>query len=267
MADDSSAQHAEWTFRLVEQTEFVDDESFQPLTGSGPHQKDKYEKRATAVKLQSPDKLMYLGKDQLGLETEYEQRPLPDGRVVIDGFIFVYDVSAVPRRSLHHQTEFAVNVLQQVCKVAKKPVVLVAAKYDDACVDGVKEIDRLMTRKELRSYSIPVVDCSAVTNINVEAAFSLLGHLIDKCKTKPKILSFKEAERSRREQCESVRSAFINRLKLYIPLEEWPRRRVTWSQLMTRLGMSRDQDFLHFCELFGRGQAQKIYRQYVNELR
>uniref|UniRef100_A0A914VSZ3 Rho GTPase-activating protein FF domain-containing protein n=1 Tax=Plectus sambesii TaxID=2011161 RepID=A0A914VSZ3_9BILA len=266
VADDSSA-HAEWTFRLIEQTEFVDDESFQPLTGSGPHQKESYHKRAAAVKLHSPDKLMYVSKDQLGLETEYEQRPLPDGRVVIDGFIFVYDVSAVPRRSFQQQSDFAVHVLQQVCKVAKKPVVLVAAKYDDACIDGVKEVERLMSRKELRSYSIPVVDCSAVGNINVEAAFSLLGHVIDKCKSKPKILNFKDAERTRREQCDVGRTAFVNRLRMYIPLEEWPRRRVTWSQLMTRLGMSRDPDFIHFCELFGRGQAQKLYRQYVNELR
>lgn len=266
VADDSST-HADWTFRLIEQTEFVDDESFQPLTGSGPHQKEAYYKRATAVKLHSPDKLMYVQKDQLGLETEYEQRALPDGRANIDGFIFVYDVSVVPRRSFQQQTDFAVHVLHQICKVAKKPVVLVAAKYDDASVDGIKELDRLLARKELRGYSIPVVDCSSITNINVDVAFSLLGHIIDKCKSKPKILSFKEAERSRREQCEVARSAFLHRLKMYIPLEDWPRRRVTWSQLMTRLGMSRDPDFIHFCELFGRGQAQKIYRQYVNELR
>ncbi|KRX23988.1 Rho GTPase-activating protein 5 [Trichinella nelsoni] len=55
---------AELAFRIVEQTEFVDDEAFQPLRGSAS-QREPYPKRSTALKLHSPDKLMYICKDQL----------------------------------------------------------------------------------------------------------------------------------------------------------------------------------------------------------
>lgn len=43
-------------FRLIEQTEFVDDETFEPFEGSS----NDYPKRATKIKLDSPDKLMYI---------------------------------------------------------------------------------------------------------------------------------------------------------------------------------------------------------------
>jgi len=39
---------------------------------------------------------MYICKSQLGIEKEFEQKVLPDGRLNIDGFVVVYDVSAVP---------------------------------------------------------------------------------------------------------------------------------------------------------------------------
>ena len=53
---------------------------------------------------------MYICKDQLGIEREYEQKLMPDGRIVVDGFVCVYDVSAVPNRSPERQTEFCAQV-------------------------------------------------------------------------------------------------------------------------------------------------------------
>ena len=41
---------------------------------------------------------MYICKDQLALEGEYEQRVLPDGKFNVDGFLLVFDVSLVPNR-------------------------------------------------------------------------------------------------------------------------------------------------------------------------
>ena len=52
-----------YTFHVVEQTEFIDDVSFQPFkTG----RTEPYIKRCTAIKVQSAEKLMYICKDQLG---------------------------------------------------------------------------------------------------------------------------------------------------------------------------------------------------------
>lgn len=44
--------------RVIEQTEFVDDETFEALAGAG----EDYAKRATRTKLESADKLMYICK-------------------------------------------------------------------------------------------------------------------------------------------------------------------------------------------------------------
>ena len=57
------------TYRVVEQTEFIDDSSFSPLRGSNTH---AYYKRAAVTNLKSAEKVMYICKDQVG---EYEGRP------------------------------------------------------------------------------------------------------------------------------------------------------------------------------------------------
>jgi hypothetical protein len=38
-----------------------------------------------------------------GIEKEYEQKVLPDGRFSVDGFVCVFDVSTVPSRSIEKQ--------------------------------------------------------------------------------------------------------------------------------------------------------------------
>ena len=50
--------------QVAEQTEFVDDASFQTFRGSG--KSEPYVKRCASTKLVSAEKLMYICKDQLG---------------------------------------------------------------------------------------------------------------------------------------------------------------------------------------------------------
>ncbi|VDK77715.1 unnamed protein product [Anisakis simplex] len=50
--------YANANVRLIEQTEFVDDETFEALSGAN----EEYAKRATRLKLESADKLMYICK-------------------------------------------------------------------------------------------------------------------------------------------------------------------------------------------------------------
>jgi hypothetical protein len=38
---------------------------------------------------------MYICKNQLGIEKEFDQRLMPDGKVSVDGFICVFDVRKV----------------------------------------------------------------------------------------------------------------------------------------------------------------------------
>lgn len=46
---------------------------------------------------------MYVCKNQLGIEKEYDQRLMPEGKLSVDGFLCVYDVSLVPGRTWEKQ--------------------------------------------------------------------------------------------------------------------------------------------------------------------
>ena len=77
----------------MEQTEFIDDASFQPFRGSGTS--EPYVKRCTSTKLVSAEKLMYICKDQLGNKAEIKDNTLKyiaksPGILILDfiGYIF-----------------------------------------------------------------------------------------------------------------------------------------------------------------------------------
>jgi 50S ribosomal subunit-associated GTPase HflX len=65
-----------------------------------------------------------------GIEREYEQKLMPDGKFLVDGFLCVFDVSLVPNRVPEKQTEFVAQILMNIIK-SKKPVVIVATKCDE----------------------------------------------------------------------------------------------------------------------------------------
>ena len=68
----------ECRMHVVEQTEFIDDQTFLPHRSTNLQ---PYTKRAAATKLQSAEKLMYICTDQLGLEQDFEQKQMPDGKL------------------------------------------------------------------------------------------------------------------------------------------------------------------------------------------
>ena len=67
----------------------------------------------------------------IGIEKEYEQRVLPDGKLSVDGFLVVFDVSQVPNRSLDRMIDQTAAIMSN-CAKTKKPVVLVTTKNDEA---------------------------------------------------------------------------------------------------------------------------------------
>lgn len=46
---------------------------------------------------------MYICTDQLGIESDFEQKPMPDGKLAIDGFLLCFDVSLVLNRHVDDQ--------------------------------------------------------------------------------------------------------------------------------------------------------------------
>ncbi|XP_053384790.1 rho GTPase-activating protein 190-like isoform X4 [Mercenaria mercenaria] len=247
-----------FTFHVIEQTEFIDDVSFTPFkTG----RTDPYTKRCVQTKVQSAEKLMYICKDQLGMETDstYEQKLMPDGKMNIDGIVCCFDVSKVADRSLEKQVEFCVLLLNNAMKT-KKPVVLVTTKTDSVDADYAREVEKLLTRKEFKS-SIPMVETSAHDNVNVEAAFLLLGHMMmDKSKFRTKAIPFNEASKARKEVMEVAKEAFRNLLRNKITDSK-----INW--VSARKKLEKEPDYQHFVDLFGTDKARVLVRQHTRHLR
>ena len=167
-------------FSVVEQTTFIDDTSFQPFNSG---KTEPYVKRIQNLKLISSEKLQYICKNQLGIEKEYPQHYLPESKFNVDGFICCFDVSVIQGRTLDsaiEQTNLILNCLMKT----KKPIVVASTKNDESNEYYVREIERLLQRKEFRNYNIPLIETSSHENINVDQAFFQLAQMIDKKKIK-----------------------------------------------------------------------------------
>ncbi|XP_066996552.2 rho GTPase-activating protein 190 isoform X2 [Anabrus simplex] len=251
----TSEEGVEFLFQVIEQTEFIDDASFQPFKGS---KMEPYIKRCSATKLTSAEKLMYICKNQLGIEKEYEQKVLPDGKISIDGFLCVFDVSAVPGRTVEKQVEIVTGILNNLVKT-KKPVILVTTKNDDANESYVKEAEKLVGRKEYKG-AILMIETSAHENINVDLAFIILAQLIDRTKGRTKILPFIEAARARKEVLEHATEAYQRLIRSQVTDY-----RAVWSYTSKKL--AQQEEFIHFVELFGLDCSQRVFRRHVKKLK
>ncbi|XP_077288931.1 rho GTPase-activating protein 190 isoform X2 [Arctopsyche grandis] len=244
-------------FQIVEQTEFVDDACFQPFKAGG--KTEPYSKRCASLRLQSAEKLMYVCKNQLGIEKEYEQRLLPDGRLSIDGFICVYDVSHVPGRSWEKQSELVAGILNNIIKT-KKPVILVTTKNDEAAERGVREAERLLgSRREWRA-AIPIIETSSHLGVNIDHAFLLLSQMIDRSKNRIKISSYQEALRVRREQLDTVTEAFQHLIRAHITDH-----RETWVMATRRLGNR--AEWLALIDTLGEDALRRTLSRHARALR
>lgn len=205
---------------------------------------EPYTKRCSNNKLTSAEKLMYICKNQLGkirlvaesnffntislfymfllyfagIEKEYEQKVIPDGKFNVDGFLCLFDVSVVPSRSIEKQTEVVAAILNNIIKT-KKPVILVTTKNDDACESYVKEAEKLVNRKEYKG-AIPMVETSAHENINVDSAFVALAQLIDRSKGRMKVVPFIEAARARKEVLDQATEVFQRLIRAQVQINQ-----------------------------------------------
>jgi len=66
----------------------------------------------------------------VGLENTFEQVHFPSGKVSVDGFICVVDVSRSQPRPMESQLDFVAKILSALSKT-KKPVVVAVSKMDE----------------------------------------------------------------------------------------------------------------------------------------
>ncbi|XP_049537239.1 rho GTPase-activating protein 190 isoform X1 [Anopheles darlingi] len=251
----TSDEGVEYNFSVVEQTEFVDDATFQPFKVG---KMEPYIKRCAAVRLSSQEKLKYICKNQLGIEHEYEEVVLPEGRFLVDGFVCVFDVSVVPNRPIEKQVEFVTQIIASVMK-NKKPIVLVTTKNDDASEQYVREAEKICSRKEYKGQVL-LVETSAHESINIDLAFVVLAQMIDKAKQRSKIPSYGEAARQRTELL-NASTEYVTRL-IRTQITD---HRSLWTSSSKKLASHREwSDFL---ELFGQEAGQRIFRRHLKKLR
>ena len=251
----TSEEGVEYTFQVIEQTEFVDDATFQPFKVG---KMEPYIKRCAALRVASAEKLVYICKSQLGIEHEYEQIVLPDGRLAIDGYVCVFDVSPVPNRHIEKQAEFVLNIINNLLK-NKKPVVLVTTKNDDANDCYVREAEKILQRKEYKGQ-VSMVETSAHEGINVDLAFITLAQMVDKVKNRTKVVPYVEAARQRKNLFD-VSTANVSRL-VHLQITD---HRAIWSTSSKKLSQHKEwQDFL---QIFGQEAGLRVFRRHLKTLR
>ncbi|XP_023343055.1 rho GTPase-activating protein 190 isoform X4 [Eurytemora carolleeae] len=252
----TSEDGVDFNIQVIEQTEFIDDASFQPFKASG--KQEPYVRRCANTRLMSAEKLMYICKNQLGLEQEFTLQLLPDGRSNIDGFICVFDVSLVPNRTLERQVEMTAQILNSLLKT-KKPIVLATTKNDEGNDTFVREAERLINRKEFRGI-IPMVETSSHENINVDNAFFLVSSMVDRTRGRVRVQSYNEAGRARRDILEMAQEQFARLVRTEVTDYG-----ASWTVVAKKL--SPCVEFHTFVDIFGVDAAQRIFRRHVKKLK
>ncbi|XP_063060779.1 rho GTPase-activating protein 35 [Engraulis encrasicolus] len=237
---------------VVEQTEFIDDQTFQPHRSTALQ---PYIKRAASTKLASAEKLMYFCTDQLGLEQDFEQKQMPDGKLTVDGFLLCVDVSRGMNRNFDDQMKFVTNLHNQLAKT-KKPVVMALTKCDEGVERYIKDSHTFALAKK----NLQVVETSARSNVNVDLAFLTLVQLIDKSRGKPKIIPYFEALKQQSQQIASAKDRY-----------EWLVSRIVkshnenWPNINRR--MQSFSEYKEYVFLEGTSKAKKLFQQHVHRLK
>lgn len=242
----------ECRIHVVEQTEFIDDQTFQPHRSTALQ---PYVKRAAATKLASAEKLMYFCTDQLGLEQDFEQKQMPDGKLPVDGFLLCVDVSRGMNRNFDEQLKFVSNLYGQLAKT-KRPVVVVLTKCDEGVERYIRDAHAFAVGKK----SLQVVETSARSNVNVELAFGTLVQLLDRGRGKAKIVPYFEALKQQSQQIAAAKDRY-----------EWLVGRAVKSHHEAWAGACRKMqaapEFQDYVYLEGTPKARKVFLQHVQRLK
>ncbi|XP_071850548.1 rho GTPase-activating protein 35-like isoform X2 [Apostichopus japonicus] len=238
-------------FRIVEQTEFIDDTSFSVLKGSVSK---NYIKRCADTKLSSAEKVAYVCPDQLGDEGSFPQDALPGGKFQVDGYLLVFDVSNVKGRNVNKQMEFVQKLHSSISKT-KKPIVIVATKFD-----AVEETSLSSLRQFAREKKLSIVECSSQLNINVNLPFCTLAAMIDKNRSKPREMSYQEAFRRREERVAAAKKKYTNLLESRVTDY-----RSIWSN--TKAELEKLEDYLGHVVIAGTKSAKKLFRNHTKRLK
>ncbi|XP_051942469.1 rho GTPase-activating protein 5 [Hippocampus zosterae] len=243
---------ADCKVQVVEQTEFIDDQTFQAHRSTNMQQ---YAKRAASAKLQSAEKLMYICTDQLGLEQDFEQKQMPDGKLNVDAFVLCVDVGKGCNRKFDDQMKFVNGLYSQIAK-SKKPVVVAATKCDDPVEQHLRDLHAFVAGKK----NLVLAETSARANVNVELCFNALLQQLDKSRAKPKMLPYAEACKVQRQLVASATERF-EKLTAQLVRDH----RATCKGALA--GMRGNPDYEDFVALEGSRKARGMLTKHMAQLK
>ena len=81
---------------------------------------------------------------------------------------------------------------------------------------GVREIERLVNRKEFKALNIPVIETSSHEGVNIDAAFFTLAQLVDRTRGRSRILTFYEAAHFRRESLDLATENYLRLVRTHV---------------------------------------------------
>lgn len=245
---------SEFVIHVIEQTEFIDDATLMPLSRGG---NAPYPKRCAISKLSSPEKLMYISRDQVALQNDYEQVCLPGGKATIDGFLVVYDAEATQSKRLEEQQERLLSAILTYVQKSKKPFVLVATKCDDTQLNLLQEVHRFAQSKKL---NVPIIETSSHENVNVDLAFMVLAQLIDRGRVRSKVIPFTEAQRTHREILAKAVQDFQRLIDRTVTDF-----RVIWKN--TKKLVENEREFRIHRDLCGLEACKRLFNKHIRKLR
>ncbi|KAJ8288764.1 hypothetical protein COCON_G00014230 [Conger conger] len=242
----------ECKIQVIEQTEFIDDQTFLPHRSTNLQ---PYTKRAAASKLQSAEKLMYICTDQLGLEQDFDQKQMPDGKLNIDGFVLCIDVSKGCNRKFDDQMKFVNSLYSQMSK-SKKPIIIAATKCDECVEQYLRDLQAYASNKK----NLLVVETSARYCINVELCFQALTQQMDKKSGKPKTIPYLDAYKFQRQQVTTVTDKFV---KLIVQtVKDY---HTTWKAVSNKL--KNHPDYEEYINLEGTKKARNTFSKHIEQLK
>ena len=248
-------------FRVIEQTELIDDSSYSPLSKGG--KLDIYSKRCAMTKLNSPGKIMYISRDQVALQSDYEQSVMDrDGKIIVDGFICVYDVSSnilnSPER-VAFQEEMLSTIIGNIIKT-KKPIIVVATKCDESDEALLRQAHQFVQAKKLPT---PLVESSAATFVNVDLPFQTIAQMTEsKGRFRTKFILFTEGELNHNELTSKTKERFLTLVKHATKDSSLL---MNWVDF--RVMNSGHKDFIAYLTYFGTRKAQLFYNQQAKKVK
>ena len=246
--------------RIIEHTEFIDDASYSPLSRGG--QLVPYSKRATATKIVSSGKMMYISRDQVALQSEFEELQM-DEKIQVDAFVCIYDVSVMLSRCpnfIDLQEEVLSNLIAHIHK-AKKPVVVVASKCDKSDTQLLHRAQHFVNSNKL--ITTQIIESSSELVVNIDNAFQTIWYLLDsKSKIKPKVLSYQEGLQIRKEKISVLDSKYMDLIKST----------ATETTLLMSWKDFRDQHmnshaFQQYTSVCGSDKAQLVFNQQAKKIK